>query len=209
MQELVLVRHGETDGEAPWAFHGSSDLVLSALGESQMRRVANALCDESFDLVLASSLRCAQRSAVIVTEGRDSDVQVEERFREVDFGEWEGCSIDEIQQSHARDYEGWRAGELDFSFPGGESLADFRARVQEGTRALIERSEERVLAVLPEGVIQGIVAVLLEVPAAYNGRGPIEHGSVHRLEIYRGRWRIKSVNEVHHLGEHRARTSRS
>ena len=79
LRHLILVRHGETDGESSIRFHGSSDVALSSEGAAQMRAVAGAIGDETVGLVVSSPLQRAWRSAWIA--GGGAPVRLESDFR--------------------------------------------------------------------------------------------------------------------------------
>ena len=93
LRRIVLIRHGETDGESSVRFHGSSDVALSEAGRAHLRAAARTLRGEVFDLVVASPLRRSWEAAWIVSGG--APVRLEEDFREIAFGRWEGLTAGE------------------------------------------------------------------------------------------------------------------
>lgn len=154
LRRIVLVRHGETDGESSIRFHGATDVGLSPLGREQMKRVARELGPEPLDRVLASPLRRSWQAAWIV--GRGAPVQLEPDFREVDFGRWEGMTREEIERADPVLAQEWQAGAESFEYPGGESLGDFRARVRRGLDRLLASGARSALVVAHKGVIRTI-----------------------------------------------------
>lgn len=161
---ILLIRHGETNGESSVRFHGTGDVDLSEAGRDQMRRAAARLGDEPFDLIVASNQRRSWQSAWIV--GRGAPVRIEPDFREIDFGRWEGMTREEIQASDPALYEDWQGGVAGFEYPGGERRSDFRARVARGLERLVAAEANSAIAVLHKGVIREIVRELAgEAPA--------------------------------------------
>ena len=57
LQEIVLVRHGETVGQSSIRLYGATDIALSAVGLQQIERLAAGLRAEGFAAVLASPLQ--------------------------------------------------------------------------------------------------------------------------------------------------------
>ncbi len=206
MRELILIRHGETTGESHVRLYGATDVSLSELGMEQMRCVADALATTPVDALVASSLKRSQQGAALLDMDEHAPTVIKPDFREIDFGDWEGLTLEEIAERFPADYERAKSNEANFKYPNGEARTNFRARVAMATRKLLDEHEGRVVAVLHKGVIRTIFDVLLELPPTYRGKVPIELGSIHRLERYRGRWRFVSSNEVAHLGKHRSRT---
>lgn len=158
LRRLILVRHGETDGNSSIRFHGSTDVPLSAAGREQMRLTARKLGPNSFDAVVASPLRRSWASAWIA--GRGAQISLLPEFREVDFGRWEGLTKEEIEARDPVAYADWQAGTEGFEYPGGESRADFRTRVATGLDKLQAGAAHTVLVVVHKGVIRAAAAQL-------------------------------------------------
>ena len=159
LRRLVLVRHGETEGESSIRFHGSADVALSAEGATQMQAVSSALGDEPVDLIVSSPMRRAWRSAWIV--GKGAPVRLESNFREIHFGRWEGLTREEIQAADPVLYEDWQNKSEGFEFPGGEPRGEFRERVEKGLDSLLAAPVHAALVVAHKGVIRTIVELLI------------------------------------------------
>ena len=162
LRRIVLIRHGETVGNSSERLHGSADLALSAAGIEQMRRAAASLRTEVFELVVASTLRRSWEGAQIVSGG--APIRLENDFREIHFGRWEGLTKSEIEASDPIAYRDWQAKKAGFEFPGGELRAQFRARVERGLERLHASGADAVLAVVHRGVIRALGAQLLGSP---------------------------------------------
>ena len=154
LRRVVLLRHGETQGDSGSRFHGSNDVALSDEGRRQVREAAHGLRREVFELVVASPLRRSWRSAAIVAG--TAPVRLEAGFREVHFGRWEGLSAEEIQAQDPVLYEDWQDGREGFEYPSGERRADFRARVLAAFASIEASGAANVLCVLHKGVIRVI-----------------------------------------------------
>ena len=189
MQErvfLTVVRHGETVGESSIRYHGITDVVLSHLGRGQAHEARRVLADQEFDCVIASPLARAWQTATILTPGEAIDL--EEDFREVDFGVWEGLTREEIAERDPDLYAEWQRNPQAFSYPGGEARADFRSRIERGLERLLARQASSILLVAHKGVIRVLVAALTrrDLPA-----GEPELGGVLRLaRMPGGEWRL-------------------
>ena len=201
---LVLVRHGETEGESSIRYHGRNDVALSELGRAQMRaarrEIETRFGDTSFEHIFATPLSRAREGAQIIA-GRDARIIAVEDFIEVHFGLFEGLTREEIQQRHPIEFEKWRADPLApaYTYPEGENRAGFTERVERGlatTLKLIDASKrgehERVLIVAHRGVIRTIVATL-------TGAEPIvDLASIHIL-ARDAKWRPLVLDFTAHL----------
>lgn len=160
LRRIVMLRHGETDGESSVRFHGATDVPLSEEGRAHMRQARDALANEWFDLLVASPLRRSWESARIVCGGQ-APVRIEPDFREIDFGRWEGLTLEEIQQRDPILFGDWQARAQGFAFPGGEKRADFVARVEAGLERVLASGARSALLVLHKGPIRAIAEKLL------------------------------------------------
>ncbi len=162
LRRIVMVRHGETEGQSSIRFHGSADVQLNEEGRAQLRDAARKMRNEIFDLVVASPLRRSWEGAAIVSGG--AAVRLYPEFREIDFGHWEGMTAEEIEACDPTLYRDWQAGAAGFEYPGGEVREAFRARVKRGLDALLESGATSVLMVCHKGVIRTIGEQLLGAP---------------------------------------------
>ena len=160
LRRIVMVRHGETEGQSSVRFHGSADVRLNDEGRAQLREAAREMRTEVFDLVAASPLRRSWEGAVIVSGG--APVRLYPEFREVHFGHWEGMTAEEIEASNPALYRDWQAGAAGFEYPGGELREAFRSRVARGLEALLASGATSVLLVGHKGVIRTIGERLLD-----------------------------------------------
>ena len=198
--ELLLVRHGETEGQSSIRYHGRTDVPLSGLGRAQMRAVAAALAPKRFTHVFASTLSRAAEGARLIA-GESAPIVCVEEFAEVDFGLFEGLTADEIRLRYPAEFERWSRTGLDtaFTYPGGESRAAFRSRVERGLTRMLRMWDEgeapgdgSALVVAHRGVIRTIVRALVGVEPV------IELGSINILDRA-GRWRVRDLDITSHL----------
>jgi probable phosphoglycerate mutase len=122
--KFVLVRHGETEWSASGQHTGRTDLALTEHGREQAARVKPVVLAALGDLEVASlccsPLRRAQQTAHLIVGSEH--VEIDDRLREFDYGDYEGLTTTEIQSM----VPGWTLWD---GCPGGESMADVVARV--------------------------------------------------------------------------------
>ena len=157
LRRLVLLRHGETNGESSIRFHGSGDVELSPEGRAEMRRAAARIVPMP-ELVVASPLRRSWRSAAIAGGGRS--VLLVPEFREIHFGRWEGLTKDEIRARDPILFADWEKRTPGFEYPGGEPREEFKARVGRGLDRLLAAHANDALVVVHKGVIRAIAESL-------------------------------------------------
>lgn len=197
---ITLVRHGETVGDSRVRLYGGTDIALSDLGRSQMRRVAARLAADPFSAAWTSPLARASESARIVLDGRPVPLSVAEGLREIHFGVWEGLTLEEARAQHPDVWVRWGRDGDAFAFPGGDQRAAFRARVAAAVRATVLETPGDVVAILHKGVIKVALATILGISATEAHAMPVHLGSIHRLRRSAGGWTLVVANEVAHLG---------
>ncbi|HVA81408.1 MAG TPA: histidine phosphatase family protein, partial [Candidatus Binataceae bacterium] len=138
---LIIVRHGETEGESSIRYHGRGDVALSTLGRAQMRAARAAIETDhgglAFARVFTSPLMRAAEGARIIA-GHAPAIELAE-FTEVHFGDFEGLTREEISARFPAEYARWRADPLSpaYTYPGGENRAEFAARVVRGVERML------------------------------------------------------------------------
>jgi broad specificity phosphatase PhoE len=165
---LVLVRHGETVGQSSIRLYGSTDVALACEGEDQVAQAGRALRGQRFDAVFTSPLIRARRSAEIVLstlEHPKVEIEAVPGFAEIDFGDWEGWTWDEVRARDPDNHARWTTQGPAFRFPHGEVRAEFVERVQGASAPSIEArfaaGARSILVVVHKGVIKAIAARML------------------------------------------------
>lgn len=127
---VVLVRHGESQGNAAARFEGQTGPGLTARGHAQARAIAEGLVGRHGvpDLVVASDLVRVTETAAPYLARVGLTAQVDERWREAAVGTWSGRSVAEIAAEFPEAVRALRRGE-DVRRGGGETFAEVRARV--------------------------------------------------------------------------------
>ena len=119
---LILVRHGQSASNAAGQLSGRAESPLTEEGRAQVARLSAAL--SGVVRVISSPLGRARETAAAL--GLDLPVEVDERWTEVDYGEFEGQPLGAVP---AEVWRHWRSG-ADFRPPGGETLAEVGVRVR-------------------------------------------------------------------------------
>ncbi len=125
---LILVRHGESTGNASGLLVGRTDAALTERGLEQARSLAAVASGAT--RVISSPLSRARATAEAL--GTGLPVEVDERWIELDYGEFEGRPLGAVP---AEVWRRWRA-DPGFRPPGGETLLEAGARVRSACEEL-------------------------------------------------------------------------
>lgn len=180
--QLDILRHGNCEGGA--IFRGHTDSALLHSGMECMLEQAR-FCDTRWDRVISSPLqRCADFAA---SWCRDNEIEltVDERLIELDFGKWDGQSVEQIIQENRQQFTAWQKNPESCSPPEGETLLSLVNRVN---RFLLELEtqwmDKKILIVTHGGVLRSILVNLLNLPLHSAQGFSVPHACLTRLAVY-------------------------
>ena len=141
--KVYIIRHGETSWNAEYRMQGRSDVELNENGIELAEITAENMKDIPFDVCFSSPSVRAVRTAEIVLRDRPVEVHTDPRLYEIDFGEWEGKTLNPAHPEIERP-KFLSLGAEAFSYvppEGGESLQEVIARCGDFYREMIRDPE--------------------------------------------------------------------
>lgn len=132
MIELSFIRHGKTQGNLLRQYVGRSDQPLSQEGLSELFVLKSRY--PAVQSVFSSPMRRCRETAGMLYPGFESNLI--EDFREMDFGDFECMTHEEIIALSGN--ADWGMDESRMQFPGGEDLDIFKKRCYDGFKTLIQ-----------------------------------------------------------------------
>ena len=165
MTVLVLVRHGETVWHAENRYAGATDIDLTPRGHKQAAQLAEWSRTAGLAAVWTSTLSRAHVTAQPCADAAGIELHVDDRLRELDFGDAEGLTRDEMREQFPTALDAFHADPVTDHLPGGEDPADAAARF---TACLHEiaagHPDGRVLVVAHTTAIRLALCELIGVP---------------------------------------------
>jgi len=122
---LIIIRHGEAEFNIAHRIHGKLDSPLTENGIAQAEKAAAALADTLYS---SPQQRVAATTGILKLD-RDCPVTFDSRLTEIDCGAWDGMTEEAIRAKFPREINLWETRPHLHTMPGGESLADVRARL--------------------------------------------------------------------------------
>jgi len=195
--KLLLIRHGQTDWNLAQRFQGQSDIPLNEVGRKQAQALAERLSVEHFDAVYSSDLQRATETARIICR---SEFHSDSRLREVNFGDWEGMTYDEIKAKYPETLTAWEADIFKNAPPHGETLEGLAVRVQSMLDELREKHEDQnVLVVAHGGVLQTLICLALKLPPTMYWQFHLSTASLSEVAFYPAGAILNLLNDTSHL----------
>jgi alpha-ribazole phosphatase/probable phosphoglycerate mutase len=157
MNDVIFIRHAETDMAG--TFCGHSDPPINDRGRRQIQKLIGALNGEAIECVYTSDLARAVSTAEILSEAFGVPCIEKPNLREIYFGSWEGLTWDQIQDKDEDFARRWTEAYPNLPAQGGESFADFQARVSSEVAGIFNDTDWRQAAVVTHG---GVMRVVLQ-----------------------------------------------
>lgn len=200
--EIHLVRHGHhPEGfRGGWSVHSLSDI-----GRAQSLLLTERLRQGGIkvDTLIASDLPRARETADIVARALRISVLLTEDWREVNNGVLAGMLEDQAQALYPGLY--WSSLEMNQAYPGGESPAAFRQRIESAFRSLCERIHKgsvgpNVMVITHGGPIRAVLSLVEGTEWSNRGpQQPVHETSIFTLSYVCGNWCVTRRNDTRHL----------
>ncbi len=199
---LILVRHGETEGNVNQVWHGALDAPLTLRGRAQVAATATRMAELherlAIDHLYVSPLPRAQSTAAAIAAAIGHTPEVVDDLREFSIGDWEGRAFTDLRDTE--DLWGRWNDDPHFAPPNGESPSSFNSRVVETAHALVAQHPDQTLVAVTHGAVIG------NLLASFVGDGPGDwrrfdppNCAISILDWDGTTWTPIWVNDIEHL----------
>jgi alpha-ribazole phosphatase len=200
LSRLLLVRHGDTKLNNATRFWGKTDVELSDDGIRQAEQLRDRLATQRLDTIYASEMSRARVTAEIIASKHSISIDTYAELNEIDFGQVEGLTYDEIIQLHPELAEVLNKWNPRPRFPGGENLDDLDRRVQKFLKSLKNHQpEETILIVAHAGTLRLMICDLLGLGLEHWRHIQVDLASISIVETYPQGAILNLLNDVSHL----------
>ncbi|HEX8353603.1 MAG TPA: histidine phosphatase family protein [Pyrinomonadaceae bacterium] len=201
---VLLVRHGESQGNAERRFGGHSPTPLSELGHRQAEATARALAAERVTAVYSSDLLRAVQTAAPLARETGLDVNETAALRERGVGLMEGLTFEEAAAAHPEEYAALLRRDFEHVLAGGESYRQLLDRAAAGLDRAIELNRGGTVALFSHTGTICILALHLMGALDAPHLKPVWLSSsncgVARFDIQHGGLiRVLALNDTRHL----------
>jgi broad specificity phosphatase PhoE len=165
MIRIHFLRHGQTALSRADVFCGRLlDPPLTAEGEAMAEAFAAAYRTTEWQAIYCSPLQRAISTAAPLARMLGRSLEIREELAELDYGSWDGHTVDEVSRKHHVEYERWVADPAWNPPTGGETAV---ALAQRMTRAVEQidatHDDGNVLVVSHKASIRVVLCALLGV----------------------------------------------
>ncbi len=136
---VVIIRHGQSQGNAEGRFGGHTDTPLSPRGRKQAHATARALASEKFSAIYSSDLPRAIETASPLAKLVGVPLETTDALRERSVGVMEGLTFEEAAEQHPEQYQALLRRDFEHVLAGGES---YRQTLDRASRQLDDAIEQ-------------------------------------------------------------------
>lgn len=201
---LYLIRHGQTDWNIQGKIQGSHDIPLNDTGKHQAELLAKGMDCRPVDKIFSSPLVRAVETAKGIAQRQNVDVYLVPGLIEVEFGQWEGMTWEEIKKQYPEEHARWEKNPVDVAPPGGETQMQVLERIAASVEAILANSRDcQSIAVVSHGAALAYVVAYLMRNHPSDGEIIVENVSITTLEYDRQTedFTMIEVNDTSHLAE--------
>jgi broad specificity phosphatase PhoE len=193
---VLLLRHGAHD----WLGYGIAGrlpgLALNAQGRAQAQELAQRLSGTRMDRVYASPQPRTGETVAPLAARLGLPVVIADEFDEIDFGQWTGQSMAQMQSDETR-WRNWVEHRSDATPPGGEPFPQVAQRAMAGLERLGRLHPGQTVLVASHGdVIKAALAGCLGLSLDHLERFEIAPASLSVLAAVDNGWQVRLVNQA-------------
>lgn len=175
-----LLRHGDVEGGRK--YRGQLDEPLSKLGWQQLREAT--VNKHSWQQLITSPLKRCADFANELANAHGLPLRIDNQFKEVSFGRWEGKTADEILATDAINIKNYWHDPINTTPPQGENLLAFESRIVKAWATLLaEFQGQHVLLISHAGVIRILLCHVLGMPISEFFKLDVGLAKASRIEI--------------------------
>ena len=201
---VLLIRHGESRGNAERRFGGHSPTPLSEVGHRQAEATARALARESVTAIYSSDLLRAVQTAEPLARATGLEITKTAALRERSVGLMEGLTFEDAAAAHPEEYAALLRRDFEHVLSGGESYRQLLDRAAALLDRAVEQHRGGTLALFSH---TGTICILalhlmgaLDAPHLKPVWLSTNNCGVTRFSLeHSGLIRIKTLNDTRHL----------
>jgi probable phosphoglycerate mutase len=181
---------------------GQSNTKLTQRGIVQAEKIARRLKAENIKTIYTSDLERAYRTATIIGDSIGANVIKIKELREINFGLWQGLTINEIKELYSDEHTLWMKEPHKLTIKGAESLIKVKERTMSTVNLILKKHyKENIAIVSHSAVIKVIILSILDIDLSNYNKISLDNSSLSIIEYRDYNPVIRLLNDTSHLRE--------
>ena len=200
---LYIVRHGQTKWNKEKRMQGWADSKLTELGRKQAKLLGESLENIEFNQVVSSPLGRTRETSKLVIGDRPVELIINDNFKEMGFGSWEGQDPEELKIKHPEVFRDLWTRADKYVPIDGESFEELQNRIIKGINQVIKDNPDGNVLIVTHGmVIQMLLLHMKGLPLNQLWHRQVVHPtSLTVIEVKDGKAEIIKEDDIGHLAD--------
>lgn len=201
MTVIYFTRHGQTTWNLEKRLQGKGNSELTDEGIKQAEALRYRLDNQDIDVIYSSPLKRAKETANIIKGNRNIDVILEEGLQEINFGEYEGHTEEELlREGKGKEISPILKGDMQLRAPGGESLEEVYKRVYKALDTILQREKDKRILIVAHGITsKAIVSYFKEEDEFF--KEILGQGSLSKVVEVNSKYVFEYINDTEHIND--------
>lgn len=196
--KLFLIRHGEISWKKI-GFLSYTDLELTRNGISQAKKLALRLKKEKIDEIYSSAMKRGTQTANEIAKCLNLKVHIKPKLNEVNFGIFEGLSIEEAKRKYPEIFEKRKLDKWNFRIPQGESYKDAAKRVLSFIKKLMGKKDKNIVIITHVTIIKILLKLFTGFSMEKIDQIHFFPTSINSFEFQDKKIKLVKINDCSHL----------
>ena len=146
--KLIIVRHGESEGNTKEIFAGITNVPLTERGREQAEETAGYILENyKIDKIYSSPRQRAYDTALPVSKALGIEIEKCDAFMEIDGGKWEGMLFADLPHMYEKEFDIWLNRQSEAICPGGESVKEVYKRANDALLKIAEENDGKTVLI--------------------------------------------------------------
>jgi len=197
-KNIYLLRHAQSEYNEKGIFQGRLDSDLTPLGFVQARLSAQEFLGKEIEVIYSSPQRRAYKTALTIADLLGLEVIVDERIREMSFGNYEGKKFWDLVEEEGHIFRAWLSNPVRNPLPTQENMEDFSKRVKSFLEDVINGPYKNLLVVAHGGTLHAMVCLATGLGLENIWNIHMDNTGFTLLSYNSGRFELKYLNRLCH-----------
>lgn len=181
-EKIYLIRHGLTESNKKKIYAGWCEEVLCKEGLNAISEIGRKLKQFRIDKIFSSPIRRAVQTAEIINSFLKVGIEIEENFKEMKMGPWEGLSENEVAEKYPEEWKIWNTKPSELKMKERETLRELLLRAMEGIKRISGLDGSRIIAVTHVALIRVLMIYYNNLSLDNYRKIDVPNGSLYMLE---------------------------